>query len=152
MQGMQTSPVQRLMSRRTKTLVPIATSLLHPEVQDGVMTKIELKRQKAKSHYDKNTKILPDLHIGQEVRVSPTQRGKPWDTAICREKLSDRSYMVETNGESLRRNREALNPEQPKPEQPAKETSQPTPDQLPQPTEAVLRRSQRVIKKPDLFV
>ena len=42
-QGMQTSPVQRLMSRRTKTLVPIATSLLKPEVADGVTEKIELK-------------------------------------------------------------------------------------------------------------
>ena len=42
-QGMQTSPVQGLMSRTTKTLVPIATSLLKPEVADGVTEKIELK-------------------------------------------------------------------------------------------------------------
>ena len=34
--GIQTSPAQRLMSRRTKTLVPIATYLLYSEVPEGV--------------------------------------------------------------------------------------------------------------------
>ena len=74
---MQTSPVQRLMSRRTKTLVPIATSLLKPEVADGVTEKIELKPQKAKSYHDKQAKRLPELEIGQEVRIAPNLRGKP---------------------------------------------------------------------------
>ena len=107
-QGMQTSPVQRLISRRTKTLVPIATSLLKPEVADGVTDKIELKRQKAKSYHDKQAKRLPELEIGQEVRIAPNQRGKPWNLGTCTEKLSDRSYIVESNGEQYRRNREYL--------------------------------------------
>ena len=34
--GIQAGPVQRLIARRTKTLVPIATNLLYPEVPEGV--------------------------------------------------------------------------------------------------------------------
>ena len=74
--GMQSSPVQRLMARRTKTLVPIATNLLYPEVPEGVTDKIHLKRQRAKSYHDRNVKVLPALDIGQEVRIAPVHRGK----------------------------------------------------------------------------
>ena len=42
------SPAQRLMSPRTKTLMPTASTLLCPQVVEGVKKKIELKRQKAK--------------------------------------------------------------------------------------------------------
>ena len=105
---MQTSPVQRLMSRRTKTLVPIGISFLKSEVADGVTEKIELKRQKAKSYNDKQAKRLPELEIGQEVQIAPNLRGKPWNLGMSTEKLSDRSYIVESNGEQYRRNREHL--------------------------------------------
>lgn len=146
-QGMQTSPAQRLMSRRTKTLVPIATSLLYPEVAEGVAAKIELKRQKAKGYYDKQVKTLPDLEIGQEVRISPIQRGKPWQSGTCTEKLSDRSYVVESDGELLRRNREALKPAL----TPAEPNKDVPPEPAPTAEEPVLRRSQRVVRKPDRF-
>ena len=110
---MQRSPVQRLMSRRTKTLVPIAISFLKSEVADGVTEKIELKRQKAKSYHDKQAKRLPELEIGQEMQIAPNLRGKPWNLGTSTEKLSDRSYIVESNGEQYRRNREHL--KQPEP-------------------------------------
>ena len=76
--GMQTSPAQRLMSRRTKTLVPISTNLLYPEVPEGVQHQIQRKRQMAKIYHDRNVKVLPDLEIGQEVRLAPLQRGRPF--------------------------------------------------------------------------
>ena len=161
-QGLQSSPVQRLMSRRTKTLVPIATNLLHPKVTEDVKTKIQLKRQKAKSHYDRHVKILPDLEIGQEVRVAPNQRGKTWEVGNCKTKLSDRSYLVESNGELLRRNRQLLKPVDEAPKEPAidlhaapEAESAKKPQMLPVSEPAVnppaLRRSQRVVKKPDRF-
>ena len=34
-QGLDTSPVQRLMSRRTKTLLPTTGRLLQPQIPDG---------------------------------------------------------------------------------------------------------------------
>ncbi|CAB4029512.1 PREDICTED: uncharacterized protein K02A2.6-like, partial [Paramuricea clavata] len=108
-EGVQTSPCQRLMSRRTRTPLPVATSLLYPEVSEGIKERLQRKRQKAKSNFDRNGKFLPDLDVGQEVRVRG-KRDKTWELGKCLEKLSDRSYMVQTNGEKLRRNREEIRP------------------------------------------
>ena len=157
--GIQSSPVQRLMSRRTKTLVPIATNLLYPNVPEGVTDKIQLKRQKAKSYHDRNVKILPDLDIGQEVRIAPLHRGKSWEVGTCLQKLSDRSYLVETKGEVLRRNRQAIKPV---PEVPAV-TEEPKQTAVSPPTDSVsstavpvlsppaLRSSSRAVKRPVRF-
>ena len=41
--GMDTSPVQRLMSRRTKTRLPTATALLQPEVHTSVADRLRHK-------------------------------------------------------------------------------------------------------------
>ena len=57
--------------------------------------------------------MLPDLDIGQVVRIAPVHRGKSCEVGTCLQKLSDRSYLVETNGgEVLHRNREAIKPAQ----------------------------------------
>ena len=65
------SPAQKLHSRRTRTLLPTAESLLVPEVPSNIQEVIELKRQKAKFYYDRDTKTLPDLQIGHTVRMQP---------------------------------------------------------------------------------
>ena len=109
-EGIKTSPCQRLMSRRTRTLVPVSTNLLYPEVVSGVQDSIELKRQKAKCYFDKNAKTLPELDIGQEVRVTDKRR-KTWQLGKCLDKLSDRSYLVQANDEVVRRNREDIRPQ-----------------------------------------
>ena len=44
-EGLDTSPAQRLMSRKTRTLLPTVSSQLHPEVSTDVKGKIEKKRQ-----------------------------------------------------------------------------------------------------------
>lgn len=108
-QGVGSSPAQRLMSRRTRTLLPIAANLLYPKVEEGVTKMLKLKRQKAKSYHDRSSIVLPELEIGHEVRVAG-QRNKTWEAGTCVEKLSDRSYMVEVNGAIIRRNRETLKP------------------------------------------
>ena len=99
------------MSRRTRTLVPVITTsnLLYPEVVDGVQESLQLRRQKAKSYFDKNAKTLPELDISQDVRVAG-QRKKTWQPGKCLEKLSDRSCLVQTDTETVRRNREDLRP------------------------------------------
>ena len=108
-QGVNSSPVQRLMSRRTRTLLPVSANLLCPRVEEGVKEKLKAKRQAAKGSYDRSAKVLPELEIGQEVRIAG-QRSKSWEPGTCVQKLSDRSYLVEINGSTLRRNREALRP------------------------------------------
>ena len=47
-QGVNSSPVQRLMSRRTRTLLPVSANLLYPRVEEGVKEKLKAKRQTAK--------------------------------------------------------------------------------------------------------
>ena len=47
------SPVQKLMSRRTRTTIPTTEALLKPEVADGVYDNIKRKRQQAKAAFDK---------------------------------------------------------------------------------------------------
>ena len=161
--GMQTSPAQRLMSRRTKTLVPIATYLLYSEVPEGVPDKIQRKRQLAKRYHDRKVKVLPDLDIGQEVRLAPTQRGSPWKTGTCVQKLSDRSFLVETAEEVCRRNRQAIRPFKDAPaaedaNQPAKEDAMQT-ESAPKPSSyeaaadspPVRRTSSRNVKRPIRF-
>ena len=111
-ESLGTSPAQRLMSRRTRTLLPTATNLLYPKVLENVTEKLKLRRQKAKWYHDRSSRNLPDIEIGQDVRVAPLQRNQTWKMGTCLEKLSDRSYVVKTDSDNqiLRRNREFLKP------------------------------------------
>ena len=95
------------MSRRRRT--PVTTNLLYPEVVDGVQESLQLRRQKAKSYFDRNAKTLPELDIGQDVRVAG-QRKKTRQREKCLEKLSDRSYLVQTDSDTVCRNREDIRP------------------------------------------
>ena len=101
------------MSRRTRTLLPTATSLLHRKVVEGVENQIKQKKQKAKYYHDRTAKLLPEIEVGQEVTVAPTERSKPWKSATCVQKLSDRSYLVRTSKETVRRNLQSLKPTPP---------------------------------------
>jgi len=88
-EGMKSSPAQRLMSRRTQTFLPKATSLLHPKVVEGVEDQIKQKKQKAKHYHDCIVKLLPEIEVGREVRVAPIECIKLWKSAMCVQKLSD---------------------------------------------------------------
>lgn len=90
-------------------MLPVSANLLYPRVEEGVKEKLKAKRQTAKGYYDRSAKVLPELEIGQEVRVAG-QRNKVWEAGTCVRKLSDRSYLVEVSGNTLRRNRQPLRP------------------------------------------
>ena len=111
-QAMTTSPAQRLMGRRTKTLLPTAQSLLMPKTTQPGIEKSQLKeRQQVQAkYYNRNTKDLPTLSEGDVVRMEPFKLGaKLWPKAQVTAKLDERSYMVETeNGIVYRRNRQHL--------------------------------------------
>ena len=67
--GMSTSPVQRLMSRRTKTLLPLTKDLLLPD-PEGTHTSIkerELKQSRQEERYKKRAKDLPALKEGDDI-------------------------------------------------------------------------------------
>ena len=95
---MDSSPTQRLMSRRTRYLLPLSQDVLQPKLVDDVMHKVKYKRQKAKMYYDRKAKDLPELEIGQTVRVNPkTDPEKKWRYGTCVETLTKRSYLVDVN-------------------------------------------------------
>ena len=96
------------MSRRTRTLLPTAVSLLRPEIIPDSTEQLQWKRRKVKFYHDRSVKQLPELEIGQELRIAPLWKNHTWRQATCLEKLSDRSYVVKSGDQTLRRNRQFL--------------------------------------------
>eukprot|EP00794_Sanderia_malayensis_P013307 gene13307-14679_t len=98
-----------LMSRRAKTTLPVAAQLLEPEVQPDVKKKLILKRKIGKKCFDKGAKELPELVIGQPIRVKPVdKKSKTWKRGACIGKVGPRSYLVDINGTIIRRNRRVI--------------------------------------------
>ena len=111
-QGLLSSPVQRLMSRRTRTLIPTSLTQLQPRIEHGVQEKLQAKRDNAKRYYDRGAKVLPNLYEGQPIRVklppnSHEYDGK-WKLGLCKGQVAPRSYEVELNGKNFRRNRKDI--------------------------------------------
>ena len=99
---MHSSPVQRLISRRTRTFLPTSENLLRPQVVDNIQEKIKLKHQKAKLFHNKHAQ-LPELEIGQPVYVKPLPKlTVPWKKGVCTDKLSPRPYAVVVDDKSYR--------------------------------------------------
>ena len=105
---MDSSPVQRLICKRTKTTLPVAQHLLEPEIQTDVETKLTRKRQMATKYYDRGSKELPELEIGQPIRMMQSPTKKKWRRGVCADKVAQRSYVVEVDGSTYRRNRKSL--------------------------------------------
>jgi transposase InsO family protein len=102
------SSVQKLMSRRTKSLIPIRSDKLEPKIipsKDVVNSQV-LTKQRAKARYDKHAKELPALVIGQRVRAQiKPQSSTSWTAGRVVEKLTPRSYVIEADNKQYRRNR-----------------------------------------------
>ena len=105
--GADSSPAQRLMSRRTRSFLPCHPDRYNPEVQAGLQERVITNRRQAKMYHDRGSKELPDLVIGQPIRAkgSPQKEGSPWLPGRVMEKVAPRSYLVEVNGRKYRRNR-----------------------------------------------
>ena len=135
-ESMGTSPAQRLLGRRTKTQLPVTSGLLRPQGIDPESTKERRKISQAKQahYYNKHTKDLEALEEGDVVRMRPFQLNKrTWDKAVVKQRLDDRSYEVESNNASYRRNRVDLKmtPQAPPDERPAPEIQDAKPAPIP---------------------
>ena len=108
-QGMDSSPVQRLMNRRTKTLLPTSRTLLQPRVTYPEKDQRNLaKRQEQQVRYfNQGVRDLRELAEGDVVRMKPFRLGdKVWKKATVTARLDERSYNVETpDGGVYRRTR-----------------------------------------------
>ena len=111
-QGTESSPAQRLMSRRTKTPNPIKAKLLEPRVVEDHHQKIIENQARQAKYYNKGARNLPCLKKRDTVRVQDNGQGVrkyPSFKATVKAKVGVRSYEVETpDGRVFRRNRRHL--------------------------------------------
>ncbi|XP_046375000.2 uncharacterized protein K02A2.6-like [Haliotis rufescens] len=93
------SPAQRMMNRRTRTLLPTPNQLLQPQVVDPeiVYREIRGKGISSKTQYDgsSGTEHEP-IETGSYVyaKPPPNQRGKPWAYGQVIDKDNTRSYTI----------------------------------------------------------
>ncbi|KAJ8405582.1 hypothetical protein AAFF_G00315620 [Aldrovandia affinis] len=106
-ENMGSSPAQRLMSRRLKTSIPATNKLLEPVVVVGVTEKLRHRKQLAKSFYDRSARDLPELEVGETVRMKPLPGDNTgrWRVGTCLRRVAPRSYLVDVDGSLYRRNR-----------------------------------------------
>ena len=106
-QGIWSSPAQRLMGRRTKTLLPTTNQLLQASKSSDDRAKFIERQQKQKCYYDRTAKDVKPLEKGDAVRMEPLRPGeKTWHKALVIGKHDQRSYTVETSdGGTYRCNR-----------------------------------------------
>ncbi|RUM46313.1 MAG: hypothetical protein DSY80_02390 [Desulfocapsa sp.] len=105
--GENHSPAQKLLSRRTRSMLPAHGSQYKPSVVEKVRERVGEKRKVAKLYHDRSAKPLPQLVIGQPVRVKthPQQPHSDWKPGQVTQVVAPRSYTVDVNGGSYRRNR-----------------------------------------------
>ena len=76
-QGMESSPAQRLMNRRTRTLLPTTKTLLQPRAPQSERDIQQLNRRQFQPsrYYNQHARDLPTLKEGDVVRMKPFQLG-----------------------------------------------------------------------------
>lgn len=96
------------MGRRLRSNLPVSENLLSTQHGKKVKKYKEYQRAKQKTYYDKRTRRLPELCVGEEVRLK--DRSNLWNQkGIVLEQIQPRSYNVEmSSGVVLRRNRQHL--------------------------------------------
>ena len=102
-----TSPAQRLYGRRTRTLLPVSANLLKPETPQQVPAKLKVAQQNQAEHYNKRARTLGPLKIGDPVYLR-LPGSTTWSLGVCKKLVAPRSYQVECNGTTYRRNRRHL--------------------------------------------
>ena len=115
-QGHSYSPSQRLLNRRTRTLLPTSNQLLLPDLVDMevVTEEILCKRRKAATVYNRSAPAEHTmLGVGTYAYAKPPphQRGKAWAYGqIVDRNEATRSYTIQTPVSIIRRNRVHLRP------------------------------------------
>ena len=163
------SPAQRLMGRRTKTLIPTCEKLLQPKIikPKTVIKEMKQRKEKQKIYYDRHTRPLKNLVVGDSVMMQVKNYWKPAKVTAVAQK-TPRSYEVQTTeGQTYRRNRRHLRKvpnatqdddyfsDDPWDENDSTDNSPDTISRTQPPlspsTVIPLRRSQRTIKKPERY-
>ena len=96
-QGLGSSPVQRLMSKRPTTLLPTIAKLLEPKLCVNVDKKLFACKQKQAYYYNKGAKDLVELKPGNVVQIVPIGSGvKEPVKAVEQLKVGTQAYELRT--------------------------------------------------------
>ena len=95
-EGVGCSPMQRLCGRRTRTLLPTATSPLKPTTTPGVREKLLKKKERQTYYYNRGTRELSPLRKGDAVVMLPSPQARKWKKAEVEDQVDVRSYAVLT--------------------------------------------------------
>ncbi|XP_077501191.1 uncharacterized protein LOC144111977 [Amblyomma americanum] len=92
------SPVQRLMGRQTRTLLPVPTSHLQPQTvpPKTVRRRLEDIRSKQRCFYNRGTRPLPELRTGSTATMYnvPSRSWSP--VTVVQRAETPRAYIVKT--------------------------------------------------------
>ena len=111
-QAVGSSPAQRLLNRRTRSLLSMTSNLLktrsvNNEEKDKRL--LDKKHEVQASYFNKRARDLTPLDEGDTVRMQPYIKGdRRWKRATVRRRLDERSYDVETSEGLYRRIRRHL--------------------------------------------
>ena len=105
--GMPYSPAQLLMSRRLRDQLPTSNTHLKPKVPVHAADALKRRQNTQKRYYDRGSKPLTNLKVGQSVRI---KKGNVWKPAVVKAvHKTPRSYVVTSDsGQEYRRNRRHL--------------------------------------------
>ena len=99
-------PAQKLMSRRTKTLLLTREDLLKPELPKNLKRLVKRGSRMQERSFNHKVKPVQPLHPEDVARMKPHTNGQnEWKKAIVWRRLDERSYHVKVAGELYRRNR-----------------------------------------------
>ena len=110
-QGVDSSPAQHLMGRRTRTLLPTTKSLLEPRnpLNPHEMEQLQLNQKRQAKYYNRTAHDLPTLKEGDIVHMKPfVLEQHTWKKAEVARRLDERSYEVQASGITYRRNQQHL--------------------------------------------
>lgn len=107
-QGLESSPAQRLLNRRTRSLLPAKNSLLQPKVIQADQALVN-NQQRQCAYYNRSARDLDALRPLDMVRVQSFEPHAKWKLGKVKRPVDSRSYEVEMDsGAVLRRNRRHL--------------------------------------------
>jgi hypothetical protein len=101
------SPAQRLYGRRLRGVVPTISKQLEPELYPGVQEKMKISKDKQKQWYDRGSRPLKDLAVGDTIRLK-LPGSETWSKGQVTGRRGTRSYRVRVDGKVYVRNRRQL--------------------------------------------
>jgi len=107
-EGVGTSPAQRFLGRRCKTLLPMTHLQLEPQYPTASDARALLdQRAKQQQYYNRSAKDLPPISRGDTIRMQLPGQTK-WTPGVCTGQHGPRSYNVRVDDREFRRNRRQL--------------------------------------------